>query len=175
MDLHMTPATAICRFRIILGLFIAGLIVSGVTAFPLLTEMKLLVSWLGLGDAVSPTGHDGLTFWILTVKCGLEDMYGHYPWIAYGTDWLAFGHIVIAMFFIGPMIRPAEARSAIWAGIAACFLVIPLALICGPVRGIPLYWRLIDCSFGVFGAVPLFYCLKLLKRINPAVDVHGGD
>ena len=147
-------------------LFITGLLISGITAFPLLAEMKLLASWLGVGDARSADGHTGLQFWILTVKLGLEDMYARYPWIAYGTDWLAFGHIVIALFFIGPLIRPSGSRHVLWAGIAACILVIPLALICGPIRGIPLYWRLIDCSFGVVGIVPLLYCLRLLRRIE---------
>jgi hypothetical protein len=148
-------------------LFIVGLLASGVTAFPLLREMKLLVAWLGLSDATSPVGHSGLAFWILTVKFGLEDMYAAYPWVAYGTDWLAFGHIIIALFFIGPLIRPSESRPVLYAGIAACFLVIPLALICGPIRGIPMYWRLIDCSFGVLGAIPLAYCLYLLRHIAP--------
>ena len=147
--------------------FIVGLLVSGITAFPLLAEMKLLASWLGLGEAVSPVGHTGLDFWILTVKFGLEDMYAHYPWIAYGTDWLAFGHITIALFFVGPVVRPAEGRSAVYAGVAACVLVIPFALICGAVRGIPIYWRLIDCSFGVCGVLPLLYCLRLLRHIAP--------
>ena len=150
-----------------MGVFIGGLLLSGLTAFPLLTEMKLLTSWLGLAEAVSPAGHSGLAFWILTVKFGLEDTYSRYPWIAYGTDWLAFGHITIALFFIGPFRRPAEGRSAIYAGIAACVLVIPLALVCGAMRGIPLYWRLIDCSFGVFGVLPLLYCLRLLRHIVP--------
>jgi hypothetical protein len=45
-----------------------------------------------------------------------------------------------------------------------CLLVIPLALICGAIRGIPFWWRLIDCSFGVVGAVPLIYCLKVIGR-----------
>jgi hypothetical protein len=40
-------------------------------------------------------------------------------------------------------------------GLIACGGVIPLALIAGHVRGIPFPWRLIDCSFGVFGAIPL--------------------
>lgn len=163
----MTPAAATRRFRITMAVFIVGLLLSGITAFPLLTEMRLATSWLGLGEAVSPAGHTGLDFWILTLKCGLEDMHGHYPWIAYGTDWLAFGHITIALFFIGPLIRPAESRSVLYAGIAACVLIIPLALICGPIRGIPLYWRLIDCSFGVFGILPLLYCLRLLRYIDP--------
>ena len=163
----MTVSAATFRFRITMAVFIVGLLVSGITAFPLLTEMRLLTSWLGLADATTPVGHSGLYFWILTVKLGLEDMYASYPWIAYGTDWLAFGHIVIALFFIGPFIRPAEGRSVIYAGIAACVLVIPFALICGAVREIPFYWRLIDCAFGVFGIVPLLYCLRLLRHIEP--------
>jgi hypothetical protein len=163
----MTALAAIRRFRVMMIVFIVGLLISGITAFPLLAEMKLLASWLGLGDAVSPAGHTGLDFWILTVKFGLEDMYARYPWIAYGTDWLAFGHITIALFFIGPLLRPTEGRSVIQAGIAACILVVPLALICGPIREIPFYWRLIDCSFGVFGILPLLYCLRLLRYIEP--------
>ena len=39
------------------------------------------------------------------------------------------------------------------------------ALLCGPLRGIPFGWRLIDCSFGVLGAVPLLYCLRLTRRL----------
>ena len=147
-------------------LFITGLLISGITAFPLLTEMKLLVAWLGLADATSPIGHTGLDFWILTVRFGLQDMYGQYPWIAYGTDWLAFGHIVIAFFFIGPLIKPQGSESVLYAGMAACIAVIPLALICGPLRGIPVYWRLIDCSFGVLGIIPLLYCRYLLRHIS---------
>jgi len=149
-----------------MAVFIAGLLISGITAFPLLAEMKLLTKWLGLGDVASAAGHGGLSFWILTVRFGLEDMYGRYPWIAYGTDWLAFGHIVIALFFIGPLFRPAESRSVLCAGIAACVLVFPLAFVCGALRGVPVYWRLIDCSFGLLGAVPLLYCLRLLRHIE---------
>ncbi|MBN8245985.1 MAG: hypothetical protein J0L84_00925 [Verrucomicrobia bacterium] len=165
----MSAASAITRFRIAMTLFIAGLLVSGITAFPLLAEMRLMTSWLGLGDATSPEGYTGLEFWILTVKFGLEDMYSRYPWIAYGTDWLAFGHITIALFFIGPLIRPSESRLVLLAGMAACVLVIPLALVCGSIRGIPLYWRLIDCSFGVFGILPLIYCLRLLRHMGPSL------
>lgn len=162
----MTEAIALQRFRLMMLAFIAGLVVSGLTAFPLLTEMRWLTSWLGLQDATSAAGHAGVSFWILTVRFGLEDMYVHHPWIGYGTDWLAFGHIVIALFFIGPMIRPRESGAVIGAGIAACILVIPLALICGSIRGIPLYWRLIDCSFGVFGIIPLLYCRRLIAILE---------
>jgi hypothetical protein len=164
----MTTRTAIARFRITLIVFIASLVVSGITAFPLLAEMKLLTRWLGIASADSPAGHVGLEFWILTVRFGLEDVYARYPCIAYGTDWLAFAHLAIALFFVGPLLQPASSRPVIRAGMAACVLVIPVALICGAARGIPVYWRLIDCSFGVIGIVPLLYCLRLLRYIAPA-------
>jgi hypothetical protein len=51
-------------------------------------------------------------------------------------------------------------------GVLACVGVIPLALIAGQVRGIPFYWRLIDMSFGVFGALPLLLCLGYVRRME---------
>ncbi len=159
----MKTTSPLIQFRAILSLFIAGLALSGVTAFPLLHELRLLAHLLGTDTTAA---HNGLTFWILTVRDGLEHTYAAYPWIAYGTDWLAFGHLVIAGFFIGPLINPASSRATLYTGIVACVAVIPLALICGPIRGIPFYWRLIDCSFGVIGIIPLIYCLKLVKRIE---------
>ena len=120
----MTSTTARLRFRLILTFFIVALIASGVTAFPLLAELKVLVYLLGLSDASSAAGHSGLAYWILTVRFGLEDMYAHYPWIAYGTDWLAFGHIVIALFFVHPLLHPGQARPALYVGIAACVGVV---------------------------------------------------
>ena len=159
----MKTTPTLSRFRAVLGLFIAGLVLSGVTAFPLLHELRVLSHLLGVDAA---THANGLTFWILTVRDGLEHTYAAYPWIAYGTDWLAFGHLVIAAFFIGPLIHPASSRATLYTGIGACLAVIPFALICGPIRGIPFYWRLIDCAFGVLGIIPLIYCLKLVKRIE---------
>jgi hypothetical protein len=168
----MSPAAATARFRLALSAFMVGLIISGVTAFPLLAELRLLTTWLGLGAAQSPVGSEGLAYWILTVRFGLEDTYARYPWIAYGTDWLAFGHIAISFFFVGPLIRPTGSRSVLYAGIAACIGIFPLAFICGAIRGIPVAWQIIDCSFGLFGMLPLLYCLRLLRVIEN--DAEGA-
>jgi hypothetical protein len=163
---EINVSSLLFRYRIAMLLFIIGLILSGVTAFPLLHELRILSEALGVGAATSSDGYTGLKFWILTVRHGLESTYASYPWMAYGTDWLAFGHLVIAGFFIGPLINPATSRATIYTGICACLGVIPLALICGPIRGIPFHWRLIDCSFGVIGLIPLLYCLSLIRRIE---------
>ena len=153
-----------CRWAI--GLFIAGLIFSGVTAFPLAAETDMLATLVSPGGALYAVSPAGLQEWILRVRDGLADTYGKYPWVGYGTDWLAFGHIVIALFFIPAWRNPAAHADTLRIGMLACVLVIPLALVAGAVRGIPFYWRLIDCSFGVFGVLPLLYALGCVKRLE---------
>ena len=155
----------VSRIRLLIGLFMIGLILSGITAFPLLHELKLLCMILGVPDVRQAPGYSGLTWWILHVREGLRQTYARFPFVAYGTDWLAFGHLAIALFFIGPLIDPARNIWVIRAGMIACGGVIPLALICGPIRGIPIYWQLIDCSFGVIGFIPLWFALKFAKRL----------
>ncbi|MCP5531978.1 MAG: hypothetical protein H7A48_02275 [Akkermansiaceae bacterium] len=156
------------RFRIALVLFLVGLILSGVTAFPLLGEVRLLATWLGVEEVADPESLTGLKYWIAHVHVGLEKTYESYPFVAYGTDWLAFAHLAIAVFFIGPLREPTKHDWILVSGIIACAGILPLALICGPLRGIPIYWRLIDCSFGVIGVLPLVYCLRLSRRMAAA-------
>jgi hypothetical protein len=166
-DQPFTPEAALRRFRIVLGLFIIGLVLSGLTAFPLRIELDWLVSALGLERGSLAPEPGELGWWVLQVRDGLRDTYERYPWIAYGTDWLAFAHLVLAVFFIGPFRDPVRNVWVLQAGLIACVLVLPLALICGPLRHIPFPWRLIDCSFGVFGAIPLLYCLRLREKLGP--------
>jgi hypothetical protein len=153
-------------YRISLGLFVAGLVVSGLTAFPLLGELSLFCRWLGIDDPSAYETLSGLRRWIAFVFVGLQQTYATFPFIGYGTDWLAFGHLVIALFFIGPWRDPVRNAWVLRVGLVACAGIIPLALICGAIRGIPLAWRFIDCSFGLLGAVPLWYCLRLTKKIG---------
>lgn len=82
----------------------------------------------------------------------------------YGTDWLAFGHVVIALAFIGPLRDPWRNRWVAEWGILACVLVIPWALVFGPLRGIPFFWRLIDASFGFGGLALLLPAYRLIRK-----------
>jgi hypothetical protein len=86
--------------------------------------------------------------------------------LSYGTDWLAFAHIVIAVAFIGPWRDPVKNIWVIEFGMIACIMVFPLAFIAGGIRDIPLFWKLIDCSFGVLGFIPLYYCYSLIKQLE---------
>ncbi len=162
----MNRQAVLFRYRLVLGAFITGLALSGLTAFPLLHELELLAKLLGIPADTAPASFAGLQFWIATVRDGLRAVHATYPWLAYGTDWLAFGHITIALFFIGPWRDPVANAWVLKIGLLACAGVVPLALICGPIRGIPFYWQIIDCSFGVFGALPLLYCLMLTRKLR---------
>jgi hypothetical protein len=161
-----TACPDVRRARFAIGLFTGGLVLSGLTAFPLATEMEWLAALLSPGGALHALAPLALQQWVLHVRDGLAETYARFPWVGYGTDWLAFGHIVIALFFIGPWRDPVGNAWVLRVGLLACALVIPLALIAGPIRGIPLHWRMIDCSFGVLGAVPLLYALRCARRID---------
>ncbi len=165
------PARLLRRIRRVLAFFIVALVLSGVTAFPLLHELDWLCAWLGYGEGVPAAGHSGLAYWLLQVRAGLAEQHARWPFLAYGTDWLAFAHIVIAFFFVAPLRDPVRNIAVLRAGLTACVAVVPLALIAGGVRGIPLYWRLIDCSFGVFGFVPLWLALKWTRQLEARAPI----
>ncbi|MCF2526068.1 hypothetical protein [Yinghuangia soli] len=150
------------RIRIWLAAFIVGLVLSGVTAFPMETEMRVLVDVLHRFDWVP----DPLVRWIDRSYEGVVVTNDRYPFMAYGTDWLAFAHLTIAVAFWGPWKDPIRNVWVVQWGLIACAAIIPLALICGPLRDIPLWWRFIDMSFGVFGAVPLLIVLRHIRRLE---------
>jgi hypothetical protein len=158
------------RIRCWLAIFIFGLILSGVTAFPLQTELGWLVSLLYSSALQAIAQSTGLLPWIERVNDALHNTNALYPFLAYGTDWLAFAHLAIAVAFIGPYIDPVRNKWVITFGLIACVGVIPLALIAGQIRGIPLPWRLIDCSFGVFGALPLLICRRSIHALERLQD-----
>lgn len=154
------------RIRICLAIVIAGLVISGVTAFPLQSELHWIVSELQKRVLLDAIQSIHLLPWLERAEAALGATNDRYPFLAYGTDWLAFAHLVIAVAFIGPYVDPVRNKWIITFGLIACAGVIPLALIAGQVRGIPIGWRLIDCSFGIFGSIPLWICLKSIHSIE---------
>lgn len=154
------------KIRFAVAFIIFGLIVSGVTAFPLVWELEILSSFFVKGADFNPANYEGLAHWILKVREGLVETQQAYPFIAYGTDWLAFGHIIIALFFVPVFRDPVRYIGNLYVGLWACILVIPIALICGPIRGIPFYWQLIDCTFGVVCIVPMWLVINWVTGLK---------
>ena len=153
------------RIRLALIFFIVALVLSGVTAFPLVWELQLLVAWFGEGTWFG-TRIPGLAAWLALVKEGLEHNAAHYPFIACGTDWLAFAHLMIAVAFLGPVRDPVRNIWVVHWGMLCCLGIFPVSLIGGPIRGVPFAWQLVDCSFGFFGLFPLVYVHMQVEKLR---------
>jgi hypothetical protein len=149
------------QVKTLLMIFMVCLVVSGLTAFPIDWQLSLAHSW------VAEQGwNNGVAQWLEKVYQGVHDTYSRYPFMAYGTDWLAFAHLVIAVAFIGPWRDPVRNVWVVEFGMIACVAILPLAFIAGPVRGIPLFWQLIDCSFGVVGLLLLWVCRRKIAQLE---------
>jgi hypothetical protein len=162
--------TLLRRIRLVLAIFMIGLVLSGLTAVPLVTELDLVARTLGLPPDAAPDNYVGFDHWIARVCLALHDTEARHPFVFYGFDWLAFAHIVIAIAFIGPWRDPVRNIWVLTFGMIACVLVIPMALGAGPFRGIPFYWSLIDCTFGIGAIIPLALCRRWtvqLARLQP--------
>lgn len=142
------------RIRFLLVFFIIALSVAGLTALPLQRELALLNEWFGVHSSLQNIA-PAVAGWISRVNDSVQNGYGQYPLLAYGTDWLAFGHIVIAAAFVGPLRDAVKNLWVIEFGMIACLLITPWALIFGIVREIPFFWTMVDMSFGIFGILPL--------------------
>ena len=82
-------------------LFIIFLMLSGVTAFPIETELSFLINH-------SSSFPEFMRLWLSKIYEAVQETNANHVQLAYGTDWLAFAHIVIATVFIGPLIDPVK-------------------------------------------------------------------
>ena len=143
--------------RKLLLTFIIALFLSGLTAIPVEAELSFLLKIFS-----KPTQ---LHNWLEKVLSAYKNVNNDTPFLLYGYDWLAFAHFVLAFLFIGPYLDPVKNIWVLEFGLIACILILPLAFIAGSFRGIPIEWQLIDCSFGVFGFLPLWICYNKTKKL----------
>lgn len=155
----MNPKKQLFKIRALIVFFMISVAISGITAFPAEAELHWLLQFDNLLS-------EGMKFWLQKVYDAIHDTNGKYPFLMYGYDWLAFAHIVIALVFIGPYRNPKQNIWVIEWAMLSCVLILPLAFIAGPVRGIPVYWQFIDCSFGIIGIIPLIVCRKWIKQLD---------
>ena len=147
------------RIRLLIAGFMALLILSGLTAFPVQTELNFLANhynWFPLS----------MQSWLLKVNEAVNATVAQYPFLIYGYDWLAYAHIVIALFFVGVYRDPVRNAWVLRIGMLACAGIFVLAFAVAGIRGIPLFWSLIDCSFGFFGIIPLIIAHRWIAQLE---------
>ncbi|HTJ49013.1 MAG TPA: hypothetical protein VL443_06120 [Cyclobacteriaceae bacterium] len=153
------------NIRRLIVLFIVGLVLSGLTALPIESQLQWAHDNISRSNLFIP-----IVQWIEFVYSGVKETNMKYPFISYGTDWLAFAHFVIALAFVGPLRDPIKNIWVIEFGMLACALIFPFAFIAGTMRGIPIYWRMIDCSFGLFGGLLLWNCYSKIKKLEQLLE-----
>src|SRR5689334_1353153 len=89
------------KIRVAIIVFVTLLVLSGVTAFPLRTEMEFLI-------AHKNSFPQTLGTWIQTIYDAVKQTP---DLVLYGTDWLAFAHIIIALFFVPVYIDPVRYKA----------------------------------------------------------------
>ena len=141
-----------------LKFFIVALFISGLTAIPVEKELTYVINHFPFDGSIKG--------WLQEVLIAIQQTAKDHPFLFYGYDWLAFAHFVLAILFIGPLRNPVKNKWVIEFGIIACILIIPFALVAGHFRGMPFWWRVVDCSFGIIGMVPLIICLKNIKKLE---------
>jgi hypothetical protein len=157
------------RIRALLVFFMTGLCLSGLSAIPLQWETGIAVTWIGPGTLLG-TLWPAMAAWMALVRQGVLATQNTYPFILYGTDWLAFAHLVIALAFIGPLRDPVRNIWVIEFGMLACLLTFPWILIFVAIRHIPAFWIPVDMAFGAIALVPLWLARKYtlhLSKIEP--------
>ncbi|MDX2047723.1 MAG: hypothetical protein SFU87_13115 [Chitinophagaceae bacterium] len=148
------------KIRWMIILFVVVLALSGITAFPVYSELKWIID-----NKIFDQGSD-MGMWLNKVWTGVSETHGKYPFLFYGYDWLAFAHLMIALAFIGPYRDPVKNRWIIEWAILCCICIIPLAFIAGTARGIPRFHILIDCSFALIGIIPLLVTRRWILQLK---------
>jgi hypothetical protein len=146
--------------------FMVSLLLSGVTAIQPHFFLQPFIGFLNEHSNIS------LFSFVLWVNEGLVYTVANYPFMFYGLDWLAFAHIILTVLFIGPYKDPVKNKWVIQFGMIACLLVIPFALVAGYIREMPFLWRLIDCSFGIVGLIPLYILIKKINRLEKLTSIN---
>jgi len=146
------------HIHICIWIIISGLALSGITAFSIENELGSLL--------YHSSGYPQLLHnWLNAVYHAVKYTNQTYPYLSYGTDWLAFAHLLLALLFIGPLKDPVKNVWVIEFGMIAALAIFPLAFIAGGVRGIPVFWRLIDCSFGIVALMVLLPCYRMVNKL----------
>lgn len=149
------------QIRYMVAFFMVALILSGATAIPAETELVTLLKFIPAGSMVGDL--------LATVLDAVQNTQAHYPFLFYGNDWLAFAHFVIAVTFVGVLKDPVKNIWVLQFGMIACAMVLPFALIAGGLRGLPIWWRCIDCSFGVVGFIPLYISYRKAQQLEKLI------
>ncbi len=147
------------RIKIAIVITIIGLLLNGISAVPLRTELNILLS---NPDSLPKFLRD----WWQYVDQGLNETSDKYNFMRYGFDWLAFAHLLIAIAFIGPLRDPIKNQWVVQWGMIASGLSVVVALVWERMRAVPFWWSLIDAGIALIAYLILWQCNKWINQLK---------
>lgn len=149
------------KIKIAIIITIIGLLLNGVSAVPLRSELKILLS----NPDVLP---QFLRDWWAYVNTGVNETTNKYNFMRYGFDWLGFAHLLIAIAFIGPLKDPVKNEWVVRWGMIASALSVVMAIGFERLRSIPLWWSFVDALIAIVAFVILWLCNKWIQELKKA-------
>ncbi len=151
--------------------FMIVLVISGLCYFSLPFLSKKILSFI---NAFGVRGE--LYSFAIKMSQGASYNAAHYPFMGYATDWLGFAHLMFALLFVGPLLDPERNEWVIRYGLIVSAAVIPVVLIAGWIREIPIIWRIVNCFFGLFGFLLLYKVSKMVQQNQEfRREIEAGD
>lgn len=159
--LHVQKSETLLRKKIKAAIIITivGLLLNGISAIPLQTELKILLS---NPDALPKF----LSDWWTYVNKGVVETSNNYYFMRYGFDWLGFAHLLIAIAFLGPLKDPIKNEWVVRWGMIASALSVVMALGWERRRAIPLWWSCIDAAIAIVAFIVLWLCDRWIKDLK---------
>ena len=151
------------KIRTYTVLLMIGLVVAGGTAFFIPWGVDLIVNHSSLPKLINQTA------WLTYVFSGVNEIDKSFDFVWYGTDWMAFAHLLFAILFYGLYQDPVRNKWLVDFGLIACIAIVPIALGFGHLRGIPVVWQLLDISFGVIAGAFLLRIKSLIQSLEKSI------
>jgi hypothetical protein len=147
------------KIKIAIIITIMGLLLNGISAVPLKSELNILLANSGMFP-------EFLRNWWTYVDKGVTNTNNNYPFMRYGFDWLAFAHLLIAIAFIGPLKDPIKNEWVVRWGMIASALSVVMALGWERMRAIPFWWSCIDAFIAIVAFIVLMICSKWINQLK---------
>lgn len=151
------------KINIAIWITIVGLVLNGLTAFALHTELNIILHFNSL---LPQSMYD----WLFTVRQAVIDAEQEYPFMLYGYDWLGFAHLFIAIAFFGPLKDPVKNEWVVKFGMIVSALTVFISLFYERIREIPFFWSLIDAVIGLAAFIILFFCYKWIGKLKKVTN-----
>jgi hypothetical protein len=145
------------------------MILSGLMAIPIDQQAALFIQHYGHSSSVA-----GVICHLLdvysTVKVRHTDLS-----FGYGYDWLAVSHVFLGLLFMGIDMRFVRHMKIFEVGFFAYMVIIVVAIIQGIIKGMPVWWQVVNYAFGLAGFLLLwsYYHVSKKMHIRSSTDVSN--